>query len=71
MFLCFTALGPVVTMLQRSFDAFFDEKFSTAVAYAFRVIFAQVILAAVVFIWIFLPENRTCILGIGGFLGFV
>lgn len=70
MMLCYCAPQPVVALLQQSFDSFFDEKFSTRVTYAFRVIAMQLTLAAIVSFWMYGPETRTGILVIGCLLGF-
>merc|ERR1719487_801656 len=45
MLLCLVAPQPLLSLLQQSFDALFDEQFSTKVTYAFRVITMQLILA--------------------------
>merc|ERR1719440_244961 len=71
MLLCLVAPQPVMSLLQQSFDAFFDEQFSTKVTYAFRVITMQLILAGTLLVWILAPVQQWIVLCIGCSLGFV
>merc|ERR1719271_1591898 len=71
MLLCLVAPQPVMSLLQQSFDAFFDEQFSTKVTYAFRVITMQLILAGTVLVWILAPVQQWIVLCIGCSLGIV
>mmetsp|Transcript_8465 Transcript_8465/g.16032 ORF Transcript_8465/g.16032 Transcript_8465/m.16032 type:complete len:428 (-) Transcript_8465:63-1346(-) len=69
MLLCLMAPKPIMSMLQQSFDAFFDKWFSTEVTYAFRVILMQLSLAAVMLAWIFSASTQAVVLVIGLLVG--
>lgn len=69
MLLFFCIPFPVMGLLQHKFDAAFDEKFSTEVTYAFRVIALQLILACTILLWMYLPQTQTNVLGLGFLLG--
>jgi len=71
MLLCFVAPQPIVSFLQQTFDAFFDEQLSTRLTYFYRVILAQLVLAMICLVWMFAPEKEWIVLSIGVSLGLI
>lgn len=69
MLLCLTGPKPIVSWLQQSFDAYFDERLSTEVTYVFRVIGMQIGLALLILLWMFTAVRPSCVLLIGFLLG--
>lgn len=69
MLLCVMAPKPFMSVLQQIFDAYFDERLSTAVTYAFRVISMQLILAAIILTWMLAASSQSLVLLIGFLIG--
>jgi len=69
MVFCAYVPGPLVALLQQFLDTYFDEKFSPAVTYLFRVVFLQLVLATVVLVWLLMPQTPVSVLVVGVVLG--
>jgi hypothetical protein len=71
MLLCYCATQPLVSLVQRHFDSYFDERLSTPVTYSFRVIGMQVVLGASVVFWMYAPEAQPFVLALGVWIGII
>merc|ERR1719421_1108089 len=48
---------PLVKIFQLRYDTYFDEVFSTRMAYLFRVVVLQLVVAFLMVVWMVLPYN--------------
>lgn len=58
---------PVIKILQQRYDAYFDSKFTIRLAFFFRVVFMQLVVALLMIVWMVLP---TTVAGLAPIIGF-
>eukprot|EP00747_Dinoflagellata_sp_TGD_P071143 gnl/TRDRNA2_/TRDRNA2_156901_c0_seq2.p1 gnl/TRDRNA2_/TRDRNA2_156901_c0~~gnl/TRDRNA2_/TRDRNA2_156901_c0_seq2.p1 ORF type:complete len:478 (+),score=45.16 gnl/TRDRNA2_/TRDRNA2_156901_c0_seq2:108-1541(+) len=66
---CVTIPFLVILFLQHTFDAMFDEMFSTVLTYLFRCFAMQLVLACVILVYILVPQSPLVVLNFGVLIG--
>jgi hypothetical protein len=71
MLLCYCVTQPLVPLMQRYFDSWFDQRFSTRFTFSFRIIGMQIVLGASIVFWMYAPATKLTILAFGVWIGII